>query len=326
MGTKQLAKWKSRIGILLVIGFFSFFLFLYAKTFFIFYNKYGEREKIFGATYMTMNNEFYSVLNNELSRQIEKNGDRLITLDPALDQEKQNQQIKYLVKKKVDAIFINPVDWKEVESGLKAAKKAGIPVIVIDAPVYNDELVTTTIVSDNYQAGVQCARDMMKKRKGANIVLLTHKEAKSGVDRINGFLDTINRRSEYQVIAETDTQGQIERALPKVEKIVEQYDDIDVIMALNDPAAMGALAALDSKNCREGVLVYGVDGSPEAKKLISEGMMTGTSAQFPKKMGQQAIKYAYKILKGETVERKVVVPVKMITKKNIEEFDVDRWQ
>ena len=326
MDWEQVKKWRKTAGIFLVICFFGMFILIYAKIFVIFYNNYGTHKKVFGATYMTMNNQYYKILNNEIRRQIEKKGDRLLTLDPALDQDKQNQQIQYLIEQNVDAIFLNPVDWKEVGPGLEAAKKAGIPVIVLDAPVYQKELAATTIVSDNYQAGVQCAKDMMKKRKSANIVLLTHKEAKSGVDRIQGFLDTIEGHTEYQVIAETDTQGQIERALPKVEQIIEEHTYIDVIMALNDPAAMGALAALDSMNCREGVLVYGVDGSPEAKKLIAEGMMTGTSAQFPKKIGAQAIKSAYQILNGEEVDANVVIPVEMITKNNIEEFDISRWQ
>ena len=45
-----------------------------------------------------------------------------------------------------------------------------------------------------------------------------------------------------------DTQGQIERSLPKVEKMVEEHEDIDVIMSLNDSTAMGAVAALVSKD------------------------------------------------------------------------------
>lgn len=64
---------------------------------------------------MMMNNEFYKVVNNQIRMQVEKNGDEMITLDPALDQKKQNEQIKQLVKRKVDAIFLNSVDWKEVE-------------------------------------------------------------------------------------------------------------------------------------------------------------------------------------------------------------------
>ena len=54
---------------------------------------------------MTMNNEFYKIVNNQIRMQVEKNGDKMITLDPAPDQKKQNEQIKQLVKRKVDAIF-----------------------------------------------------------------------------------------------------------------------------------------------------------------------------------------------------------------------------
>lgn len=273
-----------------------------------------------------MNNEFYKIVNNQIRMQVEKNGDQMITLDPALDQKKQNEQIKQLVKRKVDAIFLNPVDWKAVEPGLVAAKKAKIPVIVIDSQVYRSDLVAMTIVSDNYKAGVLCAKEMMKQKDQANIVLLTHNAARSAVDRINGFLDTIKNNKNYKILASADTQGQIERALPKVDKIIEEYQNIDVVMGLNDPAAMGALAALDSKGAREGVLVYGIDGSPEGKKLIKEGMMTGTAAQSPKQMADTAVNAAYQILQGEKVEKKKVISVQMITKKNVEQTDISRWQ
>lgn len=316
----------SKIVILSAIALFAFFIGIYIAVFSNYWKQNHTKTKLFGATYMTMNNEFYKVVNNQIRTQVEKNGDRLITLDPALDQKKQNEQIKQLVKRKVDAIFLNPVDWKKVESGLKAAKKAKIPVIVIDSQVSRDDLVTMTIVSDNYKAGVLCAKEMMKQRKQANIILLTHQAARSAVDRIDGFLDTIKENKNYKIIASADTQGQIERALPKVDEIVDQYDNIDVVMGLNDPAAMGALAALDSKNAREGVLVYGIDGSPEAKKLIKEGMMTGTAAQSPKEMADTAINAAYQVLSGKKVAKKKVIAVKMITKKNINQTDVSRWQ
>ena len=316
----------SKFVVIAAIALFTFFIAIYVSVFSTYWKKYHTKTKLFGATYMTMNNEFYKVVNNQIRTQVEKNGDHLLTLDPALDQKKQNEQIKQLVKRKVDAIFLNPVDWKKVEPGLKAAKKAKIPVIVIDSQVDRDDLVTMTIVSDNYRAGILCAKEMMKQKKHANIVLLTHQTARSAVDRIDGFLDTIKGNRNYKIIASADTQGQIERALPKVDKIVDQYDNIDVVMGLNDPAAMGALAALDSKNAREGVLVYGIDGSPEGKKLIKEGMMTGTATQSPKEMADTAINAAYQVLSGKKVAKKKVISVKMITKENIDKIDISRWQ
>mgnify|MGYP002914094636 FL=1 len=114
--------------------------------------------------------------------------------------------------------------------------------------------------------------------------------------------------------------------MPKVEKMVEEHEDIDVIMSLNDPTAMGALAALDSKDYKKDVLVYGVDGSPEGKRLISESKMTGTAVQYPRKMGASAINAAYELLAGKDVDKTVTIPVKLITKDNVSEYDLERWQ
>jgi ribose transport system substrate-binding protein len=127
-------------------------------------------------------------------------------------------------------------------------------------------------------------------------------------------------------VAQADTQGQIERALDKTTKILKQHEDVDVIMALNDPTAMGALAAIDSIRYDWNVSVYGVDGSPEAKKLIQEGLMSGTAAQAPRKMGDSAVSTAYKILEDETYEKNQSISVEMVTEDNIDQFDISRWQ
>ena len=50
-----------------------------------------------GTTYMTMNNPFYSVIDEELRLVIESRGDILLTRDPALDQERQNEEIRDLL-------------------------------------------------------------------------------------------------------------------------------------------------------------------------------------------------------------------------------------
>ena len=85
---------------------FVFFIAIYVSACSNYLKGNRTRRKLFGATYMTMNNEFYKVVNNQIRMQVEKNGDEMITLDPALDQKKQNEQIKQLVKRKVDIMRI----------------------------------------------------------------------------------------------------------------------------------------------------------------------------------------------------------------------------
>lgn len=284
------------------------------------------KHKVFGVSYMTMNNPFYKIINNEILKVVEKNNDTLITLDPELDVDKQNEQIYKFIDQKVDGIFINPIDFEQSEPALQAAKRANIPVIVIDAPVSDESLVDCTIVSDNYDAGVQCAKDMMERLVSANIVLLKHTTAKSAKERIEGFLSVIDNNKKYKVINEAECDGQLEIAMPKMQEIIEETPDIDVVMALNDPSALGALAALE-KNNKNDVMVYGIDGTPEIKALIGRNqMIVGTVAQSPIKMGQIAVENMYNILNGKKIEKNIIIPISLINKENLFKYDEDRWQ
>lgn len=284
------------------------------------------KHKVFGVSYMTMNNPFYKIINNEILKVVEKNNDTLITLDPELDVDKQNEQIYKFIDQKVDGIFINPIDFEQIEPALQAAKRANIPVIIIDAPVSDESLVNCTIVSDNYDAGVQCAKDMMERLDSANIVLLKHTTAKSAKERIEGFLSVIDNNKKYKVINEAECDGQLEIAMPKMQEIIEETPDIDVVMALNDPSALGALAALE-KNNKNDVMVYGIDGTPEIKALIGRNqMIVGTVAQSPIKMGQIAVENMYNILNDKKIEKNIIIPISLINKENLFKYDEDRWQ
>nr|MBQ6739493.1 substrate-binding domain-containing protein [Synergistaceae bacterium] len=126
--------------------------------------------------------------------------------------------------------------------------------------------------------------------------------------------------------AEQSSEGQLEIAMPVMENIIQGNPDIAAIMCVNDPTALGALAALRAANATEGVLIYGVDGAPDAKKAIKAGEITGTAAQSPKNIGIIGVEMAYKILNGEKVEKHVPVPVQLITAENVDEFGLDGWQ
>ncbi len=280
----------------------------------------------FGATYMTLNNPFFVLLNNGIKDVVEANGDILIALDPALDPDKQIRQIKDLISQGVDAIFVTPADWKGIRPALEAAKRAGIPIINVDAPVYDTDLVASIIASDNYNAGVICAKDMMRKLYKAKIVLLVHPTAKSSIDRTQGFIDTIAGIDNYEIVAQQSSEGQLEQAMSVMEDIIQGNPEIDVVMALNDPTAMGAIAALQAAESEGGVLIYGVDGAPEAKQMIKDGKMTASAAQSPMTIGTTAAQVAYDLLAGKDVEKEIYVDVIFIDINNVDEYGTTDWQ
>ena len=114
--------------------------------------------------------------------------------------------------------------------------------------------------------------------------------------------------------------------MPELSALLDAGEPIDTVMALNDPSAMGAMAALEEHGLLEHTLVYGVDGAPEAKSMIAEGSLTGTVAQFPIKIGQTTAQTIYQILSGKSHPSEITIPVEFITSENLDQFDMDGWQ
>ena len=284
----------------------------------------NEHRRKLGAVYMTLNNPFYEIIDEEIRTIVENHGDILISRDPALNVERQMEEIRELIDLGVELIFINPVDWTKIEPALELAHAAKIPVIAIDTNVEDDSLVVCTVVSDNYNAGVQCAEHLLKNSSGGKIALLKHSQARSSIDRIQGFLDKIAENKNFQVVVESECLGQLEVAMPVMEKMIRTHPEINIVMALNDPAAMGALAALQNNNRRD-VKVYGVDGVPETKEMIFSRRMTATAGQSPRQIGKIAADRAYKVLAGEQVEKIIKLPTKLLSAENISAATLESW-
>lgn len=280
----------------------------------------------FGATYMTMNNPYFAALDDSIEEGIAANGDILLTRDPAQSQQKQNEQIEELIHEGVVAIFLNPVDWKEVQPALEMCKSAGVPVFNVDTYVYDKDLVETSILSDNYNAGVQIAKDLMRKRTEAKIVIINHENINSTSLRVQGFLDTIKGHDEYEVVVHEKITAELELAMEITERIIDSGVDFDVALGGNDPTALGILAALQLKRVDKDIMIYGIDGSPDGKTMIKQGFLEGTSAQFPIEIGAIAAETAYDYLHGEEIKKNITIPVQLITQNNLVDYDVDGWQ
>ena len=276
-----------------------------------------EHRRKFGAVYMTLNNPFYEIVDEEIRMEVERRGDVLISRDPALSVERQEEAVRDLINSGVDVIFINPVDWQRIAPALQLAKEANVMVIAVDTNVEDENYVAATVVSDNYLAGQQCAEHLLEHASGGNIALLKHSEARSSVDRIQGFLDRLAGNPNFKVVAQAECRGQLELAMPAMQEMLKRHPEIDVVMALNDPAAMGAMAAPPNVGRLDKVMVYGVDGVPETKEMICQGHMMATAGQSPRALGRHAAEQAYKLLAGEKVPKLMRLPTMLLTRDNL---------
>ena len=270
------------------------YVFLLCLSVVLFKLKTEDKKIVFGSTFMTMNNPYFNVLNENIRDTIEANGDILITRDPAQSQERQNAQITDML---------------------------------IDTDVDNRIGVISAIQSDNYEAGVLLAQDLIRKKpEGAKILIVENLIALSMIQRRQGFIDTIKDNQKYEIVEEIDGVSEIETVNHAVIDYIENNDkDFDVIFGLNDPTAIGAVAALREMSEKK-VLIYGVDGSPDAKELIRQGLFTATVAQHPIYMGKEAAKAAYDYLNGKEIESDISINVDLINAGNLTRFDISKWQ
>ena len=284
-----------------------------------------ENGRLIGASYMTMNNEFYKIISEEVSYRIEAEGDRLILRDPALNPERQTEQIEDMLDMGISALIVAPADSECLREVLKKARDQGVSIIVVDTAVADGIPADCTITSDNYKAGVLVAEHYLTEHESGELVIMTHESAESARERVAGFVDTISRNENIHIVKEIGCEGQVEIAMPKLQEAIDEGLQFDSIFCLNDLASVGVVAALDENGLLDQVDVYGVDASPDSKALIYEGMMDATAAQFPTVIGERAADTLYDLLAGKEVAD-ILTPVKLITRSNVEEFGISRWQ
>jgi len=286
----------------------------------------GKKTRTFGFTSMRISNPFFAVIERTIREEVEKNGDKLISVDPDMDTAKQVSQIEELISQKIDAIFINPVDWEEIKPALVALNKAHIPVINYDAEVRDLELVAAYVGSDNRNAGYVCGLDMARRfPNGGPIAVFDCAGMRSLRDRIDGFNEAIIGKG-FTIVFLRDAQGTSTLAKTHTEEMLKAKVEVLAIMGGNDPTALGALEACREAN-RTNILIWGVDGSPLAKTEIAKReQFAGSGAQSPISIAKESVEVAYKILNKQPYEKMVPVRTFIINQDNIDEYDIDDWQ
>ena len=280
----------------------------------------GSRGRTFGVSFQSMNNPFFVDLNEGLKKVIEAHGDKLVTLDAQWNSLKQKNDISDLVMQGASVIFINPVNWEGIRGSLLQAKAKGIAIIVVDAPVKDQELVLSTVASDNVEAGRMAAEALAQAVRPAKLAILHLSTNKACIDRVAGFKEVLAKYPDIQIVDTQEGKGTTEGSRPVMRDLIGRHPELNAVFAINDPSALGAISALESANKLEGVKVVAVDGAPEALAAIQSGKMLSTSAQFPGEIGKTAAEVAYQHLDGKPVEKDVKVRVELITKNNVGSF------
>ncbi|MEQ1905609.1 MAG: substrate-binding domain-containing protein [Pirellulaceae bacterium] len=279
-----------------------------------------------GVSLLTLDNPFFKVIGDNITAEGKKLGYETIVVSGDKDVAKQSNQIKDFIVKKVSAIVLSPCDSKSIVPVIQEANAAGIPVFTVDIPCNEPGVkIATQIATDNYGGGKEAGRAMIEAlgEAGGKVAILHFKQAESCQLRVKGFREVIDAHnqtaaSKIDMAVELESGGAKDMGYKAAEDSLQAHSDLRGIFTINDPAALGARAALEKAGKADQVLIVGFDGQPEGKQAIKEGKIYADPIQFPDKMGIEIVAAIVKHSKGETLPPQLLIPTSLYRKADAE--------
>ncbi len=255
----------------------------------------------------TAENPFFVAMADGAAARSEELGVELHTFAGAYDGdwEAQASAVEELLELGAHGILITPSDPAALLGVIERARERGVLVISLDTPFDDPDAVDGTFATDNFAAGELIGRWAKARLPGAGekarIVTLDAALTPVSVDvlRNQGFLqgfgidlkDADERYDEDdpRIVAHGFTAGTFEGGRSAMESILNEHPSVDVVYAINEPAAAGAHAALTAMDAEVDVLIVTIDGGCDGVRSVASGEIGATAMQFPLEMARLGV-------------------------------------
>ncbi|MFD4598086.1 substrate-binding domain-containing protein [Streptomyces sp. NPDC058464] len=273
-----------------------------------------------GLSLSTLNNPFFVQIRAGAQAEAKKLGVDLTVTDAQNDASQQANQLQNFTSSGLGAIIVNPVDSDAASNSVKAADKAGIPVVAVDRGV-NNATTATLVASDNVAGGELAAKTIAEKLGGQGKIVILQGQAGTSAarERAQGFADGLKAYPGIQVVAQQPADFDRTKGLDVMSNLLQAHPDVQGVIAANDEMALGAIKALGSK-AGSSVSVVGFDGTPDGLTAVKNGTLYASVAQQPSQLGRIAVDNALKAVKDQKIPSAIKVPVKVVTKDNVAGF------
>lgn len=253
------------------------------------------------------------------------------------DDNKQFEQVRAAIARKVDGIIIVQTDSNAVIPAIRAANEANIPMVHFNRPPAESDAFSVAIQADNqkiardavlYSCGV--AKESGKMHKAA--ILIGDLGDPNAIQRRDGFDEAVAQFADtIEVVAKIPTEWNADTAFAGLTNALQANPDISFIFTSSDfliPQIQQALKSADKWHPvgnENHVIFTGFDGFPDAYALMKDGYMDACGVQnlfFETTLAIQAI---LDLQEGKTVEKLLLDPGFVITQANLAEKQEEMW-
>jgi len=294
-----------------------------------------------GLSLQTLNCPYYVEMKRVAEAEAKKLGAEITVLDAQQKIDKQLSDVEDLISQKCDVLMLEPVDPVGAIACVKAANKAGIPIMAFNntMKITPDIKVETTVVADFFDIARLAGRYAAKLigRKKVPIVMINgfpgvecERQRKFGALRGIAEYQLENYNSLYiNVIAQGWGNWSYEGGLAAMEDILAAHPGMKnfVIISQNDTMALGALKAVEEAGRLNDLmfLAASADAQKEGIEAIMKGYYQGkyvcSGKNWPGVVTILGVDIAVKIAKGKRDWPSIIHPKsELVTKENAEEY------
>jgi ABC-type sugar transport system substrate-binding protein len=268
---------------------------------------------------------------------LKKRGFEIMEAISDQDDNKQFEQVRAAIARKVDGIIIVQTDSNAVIPAIKAANEAKIPMVHFNRPPAKTEAFSVAIQADNQKIArdaVTYACEVAKKsgQKHKAAILIGDLGDPNAIQRRDGFEEAVAQFADtIEVVAKIPTEWNADTAFAGLSNALQANPDISFLFTSSDfliPQIQQALKSADKwhKVGEEGHVIFtGFDGFPDAYALMKDGYMDACGVQnlfFETELAIQAI---LDLQEGKTVDRLLLDPGFAITQANMSEKAAEMW-
>ncbi len=252
------------------------------------------------------------------------------------DVEKQKDQIRYFIDKKMDVIVVIAVDSSALKKEVEDARNAGIKVIAYDRLV-NDSDVDLYISFDNEMVGRYMADAIIGRLpEGGRIIKINGPSKDNNVALVNkGFDEEIKGHGIVVSDVYYASEWNGEEAFDYLSGNPDIADGAKAVMCGNDSLAGQAVRYYSEKRMAGKVPVVGQDADLDACQRIVEGTQAMTVYKPIERLAKRAAECAVALVRGQNISDAEeiengsyrvpyvsVMPV-MVDQKNIDSVIID---
>jgi ABC-type sugar transport system substrate-binding protein len=235
---------------------------------------------------------------------------RLVLTDAAQDNQKQIEDVKWLMDLGIDLLIISPNESEPLTPIISEAYQK-IPVIVLDRKVNSDDY-TLFIGADNRVIGMRAGeyvKNLLGPAGGHVVEIMGLPGSKPTVERSEGFRDSLSDRDNIRIVEEITANWLRDPAEDSFFAYLQTHksEKIDVVYSHNDPMALGAYRAAQKAH-RTDMVFIGIDGligEEGGINLVKEGVLDITFI-YPTG-GAEAIECALQLLRRQTFSQKEII-------------------